>query len=100
MCLYFNFDWNSFCYAIRFNLPLSDLDSFMEVVKDILSKTPVAFPLLGVVFRFSDKSSEYMSTSYGRKSVLFEFFVWNRDDPYNDASASLAGYQTILQTLV
>lgn len=50
--------------------------------------------------RFSRKSDEYMSTAYGRDTVHFEFYLWNRNDPYEDASGSLAGYQTILQTLV
>lgn len=50
--------------------------------------------------RFSDKSDIYMSTAYGRQTVHFEFYIWNRKDPYNNPSGSLAGYQTILQLLV
>lgn len=50
--------------------------------------------------RFSDKSDIYMSMAYGRQTVHFEFYVWNRNDQYNDPSGSLAGYQTILQILV
>lgn len=41
-----------------------------------------------------------MSNSYGRETVHFEFYLWNRQDPYNQPSGSLAGYQTILQMLV
>lgn len=41
-----------------------------------------------------------MSTAYGRQTVHFEFYVWNRNDKYNEPSGSLAGYQTILQILV
>lgn len=50
--------------------------------------------------RFSDKSDILMSTAYGRQTVHFEFYVWNRNDQYNEPSGSLAGYQTILQILV
>lgn len=50
--------------------------------------------------RFSDKSDIHMSTAYGRQTVHFEFYVWNRNDKYNEPSGSLAGYQTILQILV
>ncbi|XP_037041553.1 L-gulonolactone oxidase-like isoform X1 [Bradysia coprophila] len=83
----------------EFNLALSDLGLFVEAVKDIANKTPTAFPLQGLFFRFSGKDNNYMSTSNGRDSVHPEFYFWKRDDPYNDPSASLAGYQTILQIL-
>lgn len=90
----------TFSIQFRFNLDLNLLPEFITVVKDIVKKTPVVFPLQGLYMRFSGKSHDYMSTSYGRDAVHVEFYLWNRDDPYNDASASLAGYQTILQTLV
>lgn len=83
----------------EFNLAFSDLELFIDAVKDIVKKTPTAFPLQGLFFRFSGKDNNYMSTSNGRDSVHVEFNLWKRHDPYNDASASLAGYQTILQTL-
>ncbi|XP_037041555.1 L-gulono-1,4-lactone dehydrogenase-like isoform X3 [Bradysia coprophila] len=83
----------------KFSLALSDLELFVKAVKDIVKKTPSAFTINGLHFRFSGKSDNYMSTSYGRNSVNVEFYRWKRVDPYNDASASLAGYQTILQTL-
>lgn len=50
--------------------------------------------------RFSDKTDIYMSNSYGRQTVHFEFYAYNRKDVYNQPIASLAGYQTILQLLV
>lgn len=86
--------------TFRFSLPLTDLKPFVEAVKDIVKKTPTAFPLQGLYFRFSGKSDSYMSTSYGRNSVHVGFYRWQRNNPYDDATASLAGYQTILQTLV
>lgn len=73
---------------------------FINDVKDVLSKTPAAFPLQGILMRFSDASDILLSTAYGRQTVHFEFYVWNRRDPYNDPSGGLAGYQTILQVLV
>lgn len=84
----------------RFGLDLADLPKFIAEIKDIIKKTPTAFPLQGVLMRFSDKSDIYMSTAYGRQTVHFEFYLWNRKDPYNQPSGSLAGYQTILQLLV
>lgn len=50
--------------------------------------------------RLSSESDVYMSTAYKRDTVHIEFAVWRRTDPYNDASGSLAGYQTIMQTMV
>lgn len=85
---------------LRFAIDLADLPALVAIVKDIIRKTPVAFPLQGILMRFSDKSDIYMSTAYGRQTVHFEFYVWNREDVYNDPSGSMAGYQTILQTLV
>lgn len=76
------------------------LGDFITAVKAIIKLTPTAFPLQGILMRFSDKSDIYMSTAYGRQTVHFEFYLWERDDFYNRASGSLAGYQTILQTLV
>lgn len=87
-------------FVSRFGLDLSRLGEFIEAVKKIVKKTPTAFPLQGILMRFSDKSDIYMSTAYGRQTVHFEFYLWNRRDTYNRPSGSLAGYQTILQTLV
>lgn len=84
----------------RFALDLADLPNFIRDVKKVISKTPAVFPLQGILMRFSDKSNIYMSTAYGRRTVHFEFYVLNRKDQYNEPSASLAGYQTILQILV
>ncbi|KAG4068841.1 hypothetical protein HA402_004989 [Bradysia odoriphaga] len=83
----------------EFSLDLARLGDFIKAVKEIVKKTPTAFPLIGILLRFSDRSDIYMSTSYGRQSVHFEFYLWNRDDVYGSASGSLAGYQTILQKL-
>ncbi|KAJ6638939.1 L-gulono-1,4-lactone dehydrogenase, partial [Pseudolycoriella hygida] len=82
------------------DLELSRLGDFIKAVKKIVEKTPTSFPIQGILLRFSDNSDIYMSTAYGRQTVHFEFYLWNRDDIYNNASGSLAGYQTILQTLV
>lgn len=76
------------------------MPNFINDIKDIIRKTPTAFPLQGILMRFSDKSDIYMSTAYGRQTVHFEFYLWKRNDPYNEPSGSLAGYQTILQLLV
>lgn len=86
--------------SYRFGLALTDLPNFIRDVKDIIQKTPTVFPLQGILMRFSDTSNIYMSSAYGRQTVHFEFYLWNRKDPYNQPSGSLAGYQTILQTLV
>ncbi|KAJ6635226.1 L-gulonolactone oxidase 5 [Pseudolycoriella hygida] len=83
----------------EFGVDLPKLPSFIAKVKDIVNKTPTAFPLQGILMRFSDKSDIYMSTAYGSQTVHFEFYLWNRRDPYNEPSGSLAGYQTILQML-
>lgn len=84
----------------RFGLDLALLPDFIKDIKDIVTKTPTAFPLQGILMRFSDKSDIYMSTAFGRQTVHFEFYLWNRKDLYNEPSGSLAGYQTILQLLV
>ncbi|XP_037034206.1 L-gulonolactone oxidase 5-like [Bradysia coprophila] len=83
----------------EFSLELCRLGDFVRAVKAIVEKTPTVFPLQGILMRFSDRSDILMATSYGRVSVHFEFYLWNRDDIYERASGSLAGYQTILQTL-
>lgn len=85
---------------LRFDFDLNDLPAVFRTVKDIVNKTATAFPLYGIIIRFSGKSDIYMSTSYKRDVCHLEFEVWKRSDPYNDASGNLAGYQTILQALV
>lgn len=85
--------------VFRFGIDLDKLGDFVRDVKDIISKTPTAFPDIGILMRFSGASDIYMSTAYVRETCHFEFYLWNRDDIYNRPSGSLAGYQTILQTL-
>lgn len=85
---------------LRFGIALDDLPSVITTIKDIVQKTPTAFPLHGVTLRFSGKNDIYMSTSYRRDTVHLEFLLWRRIDAYNNASGSLAGFQTIGQTLV
>lgn len=41
-----------------------------------------------------------MSTSYGRDSVNFEFYIANRKNMYQKAASGLAAYQAIMQLLV
>ncbi len=94
------FRFFTFFFLKKFSLELSRLGDFIEAVKTIVKKTPTAFPLQAILMRFSDRTDIYMSPSYGRQSVHFEFYLWNRNDIYGHASGSLAGYQTILQTLV
>ncbi|KAJ6635180.1 L-gulonolactone oxidase 2 [Pseudolycoriella hygida] len=77
----------------------SDLSAFIMTVKDIIKKTPTAFPMQGLFIRFSAKSESYMSAAYGRDSAHIEFGVWKRTDFYNKASGSLAAYQTIMQSM-
>lgn len=84
----------------RFAIGLEDLADVIRDVKDIVSKTPTAFPLQGILLRFSDTSDIYMSTAFGKQVVHFEFYEWKRKNHYTDPTGSLAGYQTILQTLV
>lgn len=48
----------------------------------------------------STSSCQLMSTAYGRDTVHFEWYVVDRINLYEDASPSLAAYQTIMQTLV
>lgn len=85
---------------MRFGIAVTDLESFVLAVKDIVKVTPTAFPLLGLIFRFSANSDIPMSTAYQRDTVHVEFAVVKRRHFYDDASNSLAGYQTIAQTLV
>lgn len=84
----------------RLAFDLKHLADVVNTIKDIIRKTPTAFMLKGIIFRFSGKSDIYMSTAYGRDTVHLEVFQLKRTDPYNDASGSLAGFQTIFQTLV
>lgn len=79
---------------------MADLKDFVLVVKDIQEKTPIAFPLQGIIMRFSGNSDIHMSTAYQRDTAHIEFFVVKRENPYDDATGNLAGYQTIAQTLV
>lgn len=90
----------SFFQIQRFAIALEDLESFVSVVKDIQTKTPVAFPVQGLVMRFSGKSDIYTSTAYKRDTVNIQFYLTKRTNEREDASASLAGYQTISQSLV
>lgn len=76
------------------------MPNFVAEIKDIIKKTPTTFVVQGILMRFSQKDDTYMSNSYGRQSVHFEFYMLNRKDMYNDASSSLGGYQTVLQMLV
>lgn len=82
------------------SLDLNDMPQFILAVKDILSKAPALFPIQGILMRFSASSDTYMSNSYGRNSVHFEWYLANRVDMYQDAVPSLAAYQTMMQTLV
>jgi len=84
----------------EFGVALDDLPALIKDVKEIIKRTPVAFPIQGVVMRFSDTTDILMSTAYGRQTVHFEFYLWNRKDRFEDPSGSLAGYQTILQLMV
>lgn len=84
----------------RFAIGLDDLADVVNDVKDIISKTPTAFPIQGILLRFSDSTDIYMSTAYGKRVVHFEYYEWKRKNVYRDPTSSLAGYQTILQTLV
>lgn len=87
-------------FFLRIAIALTDLPAFIEAAKDIIKKTPTVFPLQGMWIRFSGKSDIHMSSAYQRDTAHIEFGVWKRTDAYNKASGSLAGYQTILQTLV
>lgn len=82
------------------SLNLDDLSDVVTVVKDILSKSPTIFPLQGILLRFQGKSDTYMSNTFGRDSVHFEWYTWLRMGGKNIQPASLAGYQTIMQVLV
>ncbi len=79
---------------------LDDLSAFIVAAKDIVKKTPTAFPLQGLFMRLSGKSDIYMSTAYQRDTVHVEFALWKRTNGYEEASGSLAGYQTIIQIMV
>ncbi|KAJ6649986.1 L-gulonolactone oxidase 5 [Pseudolycoriella hygida] len=83
----------------EFAIPIDEIENFVLTVKDILSKTPTAFPVQGIIFRFSAQSDSYMSVSHGRDTVHIEFLVAKRSNSYEKASGGLAGYQTIGQSL-
>lgn len=85
---------------IRFDFDLDELPAVVRTIKDIVNKTSAAFPMYGIILRFSAKSDVYMSTSYKRDACHLEFEIWKRSDAYNDASGNLASSQTILQALV
>lgn len=85
---------------LRIGIAVTDLPDFVAVVRDVEQKTPLAFPVQGLVMRFSGASDIYMSTAYQRDSIHVEFMVPKRTDAYNYATGCLAGYQTILQTMV
>lgn len=84
----------------RFCIGTSNLTAFVAATKDVMTKTPLTFPLSGILLRFSRNSDAYMSTSYGRDTVNVEFSKWKRRDMYNDPSGSLAGFQLLQQILV
>ncbi|XP_037051389.1 L-gulonolactone oxidase-like [Bradysia coprophila] len=80
-------------------IDVDDLSAFVIATKDIVAKTPTVFPLQGLFMRLSSKSNAYMSTAYQRDSIHVEFAVWKRTNVYDEASGSLAGYQSIMQLL-
>ncbi|OXA60733.1 L-gulonolactone oxidase [Folsomia candida] len=81
------------------SVDLDELPKLINAIKDILSKAPAAFPFQGILLRFSAKSTDFMSTSYGRDSVNFEFYIANRKNMYQKAASGLAAYQAIMQLL-
>lgn len=83
---------------LRHGFSLNDLPEVINTIKDIVKKTPTAFPIQ-VQMRFSAKNDIYMSTSYQRDVVHMEFLLLKRTDPYNDAMGNLAGYQTIFHRI-
>jgi len=85
---------------VEIALALSDLPRFLDRVHEVLEEVPSAFPSQGVLMRFSRGSDSYMSTSWGKDVVHFEWYMANRNDLYRDPSANLAAYQTIAQIAV
>jgi hypothetical protein len=79
---------------------LDDLPDVIFAVKQIIEQTPTIFPLQGILLRFSAASDTYMSTAYKRDTVHFEWYTWLRKTGKENAPASLAGYQAIMQLLV
>lgn len=86
--------------CFRFYIQVVDLPNFVRRVKNIIKKTPTAFPWRGIRITFSGVSRLLLSPSYGQESAVIGFRMLNRKDPFNEPSGSLAGYQTIVQTLV
>ncbi|KAJ6635041.1 L-gulonolactone oxidase 2 [Pseudolycoriella hygida] len=84
---------------VEFSCELTDLPVVIATMKDILNNSPSAFPVYGILIRFSGKNDIYMSTSYGMDTVHIEWFLWKRTDQYKEPSGNLAGYQTIQQAL-
>jgi len=84
----------------EFSIDLQDLPRYIKQVKDILRKVPGAFPTQGILMRFSGANDIFMSNSYGRDTVHFEWYVPNREDVYKTPSASLAAFQTMSQVAV
>jgi len=84
----------------EFTLALSDLPAYVARVKTILGTLPGAFPLQGILMRFSAPSDIYMSTAYGRTSVHFEYYLLNRLNQNTDPAASLAAFQAMAQVAV
>ncbi|XP_037045984.1 probable L-gulonolactone oxidase 4 [Bradysia coprophila] len=84
----------------EFSIKTCDLADFAEAVKDIIKKTPTAFPVLGIRITFSGRSDIFLSPSFGQESAYVEFRMLNTKDLFNQPSASLAGFQTIVQALI
>jgi hypothetical protein len=99
-CLWAHPRFNITILDYELTLALDDLPAYIVKVKDILSKVPGAFPFDGIVLRFSAQTDIYMSPAYGRESVHFEYYLTNRNDPYNNPAASLAVFQTMAQVAV
>lgn len=87
-------------YISRISIPLTSLADLVSTVNDIQKKTPLAFPLDGLIMRFSGKSDSFLSPDFRRDTINVEFAIMKRTDEYNDSSGGLAGYQTLLQAMV
>jgi hypothetical protein len=99
-CTWAHEKFNFSILDVEFTLALKDLPVLITKVKDIIRKVPGVFPSQGILMRFSSASDTFMSPSYGRDSVHFEYYVGNRKDLHNAPSAGLAAYQAISQVIV
>jgi len=82
---------------------VSDFDNFykgIQLIKDIVEKEPLPFPMYGMWLRFTKSSDGLIDPSRGKDLVHFEWINVPRKDGHNKARYGLGAMQAISQSLV